>query len=164
MKFYFDPISTTCRGIVLFAAENGLALEPAHVSLMAGENLAEPFLAVNPNGAVPVLEDGDLRLTESAAILRYLADKAGSPAWPTDPKARADVDAMMCWGQTNFYFYYGYLQCYPQLLGYTAYENPASQADVLRKGAEGTALRPSGSGERSGWPVPPPSLQTRTAH
>lgn len=139
MKLYFDPVSTTCRGILLFAAEHGLALEPAHVSLLAGEHLGAGFLAVNPNGAVPVLEDGDLRLTESSAILRYLAGKTDTAAWPAEARARARVDAMMTWAQTNFYFYYGYLYCYPQLVEYTAYENAGTQADVLRKGLEGSA-------------------------
>lgn len=62
-----------------------------------------------------MIEDGDLRLTESSAILKYLADKIGSPAYPKDLKARAKVNEMMDWSNTNFYREWGYNLCYPQL-------------------------------------------------
>ncbi|HEX9618491.1 MAG TPA: glutathione S-transferase family protein, partial [Polyangiaceae bacterium] len=63
----------------------------------------------------PVLEDGDLRLTESSAILKYLADKIDSPAYPKDLKKRAKVNEMMDWFNTNFYRDFGYGMAYPQI-------------------------------------------------
>jgi glutathione S-transferase len=62
-----------------------------------------------------VLEDGDFRLTESSAILKYLADKVSSPAYPKDLKQRAKVNEMMDWLNTQFYREYGYGFIYPQI-------------------------------------------------
>jgi glutathione S-transferase len=58
---------------------------------------------MNPNGLVPVIEDGDFVLYESNPIVRYLAEREGAtPLWPSDPKARADVDRWMEWQSTSF--------------------------------------------------------------
>jgi len=60
------------------------------------------YLAMNPNGLVPVLVDGDLVLWESNAIVRYLAAKHGAGTlWPLDPAARALSDRWMDWQTTN---------------------------------------------------------------
>jgi glutathione S-transferase len=64
---------------------------------------------------VPVLEDGDFRLTESSAILKYLADTVDSPAYPKDLRRRAKVNEMMDWLNTGFYRDFGYGLVYPQL-------------------------------------------------
>ena len=89
MRLYFHPASTTSRMIVLFASNQGIDLDYKVVDLFTGEHLKPEFAKINPNCLVPVLEDGDFRLTESSAILKYLADKVGSPAYPKDLKARA---------------------------------------------------------------------------
>ena len=52
------------------------------VDLFTGEHFQPAYDAINPNHLVPMLEDGDFRLTESSAILKYLADKADSPLYP----------------------------------------------------------------------------------
>lgn len=63
------------------------------------------FLAMNPNGLVPVLVDGDgPPLWESAAILRYLGARyGGEPFWPADPLVRAQADMWAEWGKTTLY-------------------------------------------------------------
>ena len=63
MKFFYHPVSTTCRPILLFAAESRIELELQLVDLFKGEHLGDPYAAVNPSRQVPVLEDGDFRLT-----------------------------------------------------------------------------------------------------
>ena len=78
MKLYYHPISTTSRPLMLFAAEAGIPLEMQVVDLFTGEHVKPPYEAINPNRLVPVLEDGAFRLTESSAILKYLADKTNS--------------------------------------------------------------------------------------
>ena len=71
------------------------------VDLFTGEHTQPPFEAINPNHLVPVLEDGDFRLTESSAILKYLADKTGSPLYPKDLQQRARVNERMDWVNTQ---------------------------------------------------------------
>ena len=115
MKLYMHPVSMTSRPVRLFIAENKIPVEEVTVDLFTGEHYGPQYTAVNPNNLVPMIEDGDLRLTESSAILKYLADKIGSPAYPKDLKQRAKVNEMMDWLNTNFYREYGYGFIYPQI-------------------------------------------------
>ncbi len=115
MKLYMHPVSMTSRPVRLFIAESGIDVDEQVVDLMTGEHHQEPFISINPNRLVPVLDDGDLRLTESSAIIKYLADKIDSPAYPKDLKQRAKVNEMMDWFNTNFYRDYGYGTIYPQI-------------------------------------------------
>ena len=71
------------------------------VDLFTGEHMQPPYGEVNPSQLVPVLEDGDFRLTESSAILKYLADSIDSPAYPKGLKDRARVNEMMDWINTQ---------------------------------------------------------------
>lgn len=86
---------------MLFANESGIKVDFQVVDLFTGEHYKPPFEAVNPNHLVPVLEDGDFRLTESSAILKYLAEKTGSPAYPKDLQQRARVNERMDWINTQ---------------------------------------------------------------
>jgi glutathione S-transferase len=115
MKLYMHPVSMTSRPVRLLIAEHGLKVEEQVVDLMTGEHYQPPFVGINPNRLVPVLEDGDFRLTESSAILKYLADKFDLPVYPKDLKQRAKVNEIMDWFNTNFYRDYGYGWIYPQL-------------------------------------------------
>jgi glutathione S-transferase len=125
MKLYMHPVSMTSRPVRLFIAESGLEVEEQLVDLMTGEHHQEPYASLNPNRLVPMLEDGDLRLTESSAILKYLADKTSSPLYPKDLQARAKVNEMMDWFNTNFYRDFGYGLAYPQLFPH--YKRPEEQ-------------------------------------
>jgi glutathione S-transferase len=113
MKLYCDPISTASRPVMLFAAENGVALERMHVDLMSNQNREPGYLAVNPSGVVPFLVDGDFTLGESSAILRYLALKIGSRDYPTEPRAQAKVDEALSWFATNLHEYFCLFTIYP---------------------------------------------------
>jgi glutathione S-transferase len=115
MKLYMHPISMTSRPVRLFIADNKIACDEEVVDLFTGAQYQQPYASINPNSLVPMLVDDDLKLTESSAILKYLADKIGSPAYPKDLKARAKVNEMMDWINTNFYREWGYGLCYPQL-------------------------------------------------
>ena len=66
--------------------------------------LDEPaYRAMNPNGLVPTLQDGDLTVWESHATLRYLAGSYGENLlWPADPRERALVDQWTDWTATTF--------------------------------------------------------------
>lgn len=74
---------------MLFAADSGINLDYKLVDLFTGEHLQAPFSEINPNRQVLMLEDDDFRLTESSAILKYLADKTDSAAYPRDLQQRA---------------------------------------------------------------------------
>ena len=115
MKLHFHPGSTTSRTVALFFAEANIPYDPVIVDIMTGEHTRPPFLTLNPNAQVPVLVDGDLVLTESSAILKYAADKHGSPAYPKDLKLRARVNERMDWFNTNNYREWGYHLIYPQV-------------------------------------------------
>ena len=115
-KLYYDPMSTVSRPLALFLAEHGLEVECVHVSLMQGEHHSDWYAQINPNRAVPALEEDGFILTESAAILRYLAAVADSPAYPKDLRARARIDEALDWFNTGFYRDHGYGIVYPQVL------------------------------------------------
>ena len=137
MRLHYDPASTTCRPIMLLAAEEAIPLELEVVDLFTGGHLSERFAAVNPNRAVPVLEDGAFRLTESSAILKYLAERTGSAAYPAELRARARVNALMDWFNTGFYRDFGYGFVYPQVLPDYGWPDPAMQAAGLRRAEAG---------------------------
>jgi glutathione S-transferase len=115
MKLYMHPVSMTSRGVRLFIAEKGLDIDEQVVDLMTGEHHKEPYVSINPNRLVPVLEEGDFRLTESASILRYLAERFDLPEYPKDLKKRAKVNEIMDWFNSNFYRDYAYNLGYPQI-------------------------------------------------
>ena len=67
-----------------------------------GGNQTEEFLALNPMGRIPVIEDDQISLFESQAILRYLAARHGSETfWPADPVVRAPIDQWMEWSKVH---------------------------------------------------------------
>ena len=86
---------------------------------------------------MPVLEDGDFRLTESSAILKYLADKTRSPAYPADLRQRARINERMDWFNTGFYrdFSYGFVypQIFPFMRGPTTRCRPARSPGARRR-------------------------------
>jgi glutathione S-transferase len=136
MKLYFHPTSTTCRPILLFAAESGIPLDLQLVDLFTGEHLQPAYDAVNPNHLVPVLEDGSFRLTESSAILKYLAEKTGSPAYPRELQQRARVNEAMDWANTQLNRDYCYGFVYPQIFSFHRRRSDEAQQAQLEWGRE----------------------------
>ncbi|GHF17423.1 glutathione S-transferase [Kordiimonas sediminis] len=91
-KLYSFPLSGNAHRVALFLSFLGLDYDLVQVDLKAGEQKTDAFLQMNPNGKVPVYEDGDDTLYESTAILMYLALKYGADTWlPSDPYGRAVV-------------------------------------------------------------------------
>jgi len=108
MKLYMHPVSTTSRPVMQFIADNDIKCDMEVVDILKGAHYEPAYSKINPNHLIPMLEDGDFRLTESAAILRYLAEKIDSPAFPKDIKQRARVNEVMDWFNSNFYRDWGY--------------------------------------------------------
>ncbi len=136
MKLYYHPASTTSRTVMLFIAEAGIALDMQIVDLFTGEQYQPPFEGVNPSHLVPVLEDGDFRLTESSAILKYLADHADSPQYPKDPQARARVNERMDWINTQLCRDLAYGVVYPQIFPFHKRRSDEAQQATLQWGKE----------------------------
>jgi glutathione S-transferase len=98
MKILGRATSINVQKVVWMCAELGLQVERVDVGGHFGGNDRPEFLAKNPNGLVPVLEDGDFILWESHSIVRYLAETAGGEPWyPKDAKRRALANQWMDW-------------------------------------------------------------------
>jgi len=136
MKLYYHPISTTSRPIMLFAAESGIALDMQVVDLFTGEHLQPPYAKLNPNRLVPTLEDGDFVLTENSAILKYLAEKCGSPAYPADLKQRARVNERMDWTNTQLCIDLVYGLVYPQIFDSHKRRSDEAQTATLERACD----------------------------
>jgi glutathione S-transferase len=80
--------------------ELGVDFESTIVNLLAGEQLRPEFLKLNPAAKLPVLVDGDFVLTESGAIVLYLAEKYGK-FLPTDARGRAEVNRWLLFTVTE---------------------------------------------------------------
>jgi glutathione S-transferase len=103
MKLYQIPLSPNCQKVVALAHEVGVPLELAKVDVFKGESRTPAMLAKNPNGKLPILEDGDFVLWESTAMLGYIAAKAGrTDLAPTTPRDRAEVDRWTSWQGAHF--------------------------------------------------------------
>jgi len=103
MKLYHNPLSPNVRRVRLTAAVLGIELEEKKLDFAKGEHKNPEYLALNPNGAVPTLVDGDFILTESRAIMQYLASKKPeSGLLPRDEAARADVTRWQFWDAAHF--------------------------------------------------------------
>ena len=90
--------------IVMWAlAEIGLDCKRVDVGGSFGGTDTPEYRRMNPNGLVPTIEDGDLVLWESAAIVRYLGARyANEQFWPSDPRDRAGMDKWAEWSKTTF--------------------------------------------------------------
>ena len=112
LTLYMHPISTVSRPVRLFIAEKHLPVE---------ETLVE----------------GDFRLTESSAILKYLASRFDCPEYPKDLKERAQVDSVMDWFNTQFYRDFGYGLVYPQLFPHHKRRSDEAHAGTIDWGQQG---------------------------
>lgn len=99
MKLYEFAFTRSIRARWMLQ-ELGVDFEPISVNLFAGEASRPEFLKLNPAAKIPVLVDGDLVLTESAAILLYLAEKYRR-FLPTDARGRAEVNRWLLFTVTE---------------------------------------------------------------
>jgi glutathione S-transferase len=101
MKLYGFPPTRSLR-VLWMLRELGIDFDFVDVSLMTGENRGPEFLALNPAAKVPVLVDGDFVLTESVAIVLYLAEKyADKGLLPAELEARAQVHRWLLFTATE---------------------------------------------------------------
>jgi glutathione S-transferase len=92
MKLYRTALSGHCHRVQLFLSLIGVEHELVEVNLLKGAQQTPEFLALNPFGQVPVLDDAGTIVCDSNAILVYLARKYGKTDWlPEQPLAAARV-------------------------------------------------------------------------
>ena len=98
MKLYSVQQSNNCRRVNATVAHLGLEVQIVEPAMMAGDLKKPDYLAMNPNGKVPTLVDGDFVLWESRAIMQYLASKKpGNELWPNDARRQADIARWQFW-------------------------------------------------------------------
>jgi glutathione S-transferase len=103
MKLYINLLSPNVRRVRLTAAVLGVELDETKLDFTKGEHKRPEYLTLNPNGTVPTLVDGEFVLTESRAIMQYLASKKPeSGLLPRDEKVRADVTRWQFWDAAHF--------------------------------------------------------------
>lgn len=108
------------------------------VDLFTGEHLQPAYAAINPNKLVPVLDDGNFRLTESSAIIKYLADKVNSPLYPKDLQQRARVNERMDWVNTQLARDLAHGFVYPQVFPTHKRRSDEATAATVALGKERT--------------------------
>lgn len=90
--------SINVQKAVWAAGEVGQPFERIDVGGQFGGNREPAYLAKNPNGQIPTLEDGEVVIWESNSIVRYLAARYGAGwIWEEDPARRAEADRWMDW-------------------------------------------------------------------
>jgi len=99
LVFYYAPMTSATR-IHWVLEELGVSYEKVKLDLAAGDQKKPEYLALNPNGKVPLLVADGVPIFESLAILLYLGDRYGveKGLFPSDTKERAEAYKWMAWG------------------------------------------------------------------
>ena len=153
------PSSINVRKVLWLCRE--LGLEPALEPWGSGhrDTRVPEFLALNPNGLVPVLRDGDLVLWESNTICRYLAAREGrSDLLPADPAGRARIEQWMDWQATELnsswrYAFMALVRQHHQFADPGAIEAGVAQWNRHMAIRSCSAAAASLSGHASRWPT-----------
>ncbi|KAG5840398.1 glutathione S-transferase theta-2 [Anguilla anguilla] len=103
LEVYLDLLSQPCRAVHIFLNHNKIPHTVKLVALRKGEHKTPEFTRLNPMQKVPVMVDKGFVLTESDAILKYLATNYDVPEhwYPRQPEKRARVDEYTAWHHTN---------------------------------------------------------------
>ncbi len=102
ITLYLNPLTANSIKMLFICNALGINVEYQHVQLHKGEHHSDTFLKLNPEAKVPVLIDNALTLTESNAILHYLAAKHHSSFWPTLIAEQSQVLKVMFWQANDF--------------------------------------------------------------
>src|ERR1700688_4011685 len=99
LKIWGRANSVNVQKVLWCLRELDLAYQRIGAGMAFGRNTEPEYLAMNPNGRVPTMVDGDFVLWESNSIMRYLvlAYTAGSPIYPQALHRRAGVDRWLDW-------------------------------------------------------------------
>jgi GSH-dependent disulfide-bond oxidoreductase len=107
--YYFPTLNA--HKVTIALEEMGLPYELRLIDILLGDQTRPEFLAINPNGRIPAMVDGDVVAFESAAIMQYLGRKTGK-FYPADERTRTRIDSWLFWqmgglgpmsGQVNYF-------------------------------------------------------------
>lgn len=98
--YYFETMN--CRKACGVAKYLALPVQLVLLDASVGEHKQPAHLARNPNGLVPVLEDGERTIWESNAIMVHLASRAGSALWPSEAARQVEVIRWLSWNAYHF--------------------------------------------------------------
>ena len=102
LKILGRSSSINVQKVMWCAAELGAEVERIDIGGKYGGNDSAEYLAKNPNGLVPTMEDGEVVLWESNTIVRYLAETRATPPWfATDAAGRGLASQWMDWYLTR---------------------------------------------------------------
>jgi len=103
LKLYHDLMSQPARAVYMFLKATGISYVDCPIALRKAEHLSEEYAKVTPFKKVPVIDDNGFVLTESVAILKYLAVKynVDDHWYPKDIQKQARVDEYMNWQHLN---------------------------------------------------------------
>uniref|UniRef100_A0A672MN32 glutathione transferase n=1 Tax=Sinocyclocheilus grahami TaxID=75366 RepID=A0A672MN32_SINGR len=103
VKAYLDLVSQACRAVLIFLKDNKIPHTVENIALRKAQQKTPEFAKLNPMQKLPVLEDNGFVLTESDAILKYLAIAYNVPDhwYPKMPEKRARVDEYTAWNHAN---------------------------------------------------------------
>jgi glutathione S-transferase len=141
--------SVNVQKVLWCLSELDLPYERVDAGMAFGRNNEPAYLAMNPNGRVPTLVDGDFVLWESNSIMRYLvlAYREGSPIYPNAPKRRASVDRWLDWTLST-------LQPVDRPVFWALVRTPAEQRDMV-------AIQKAADAEAAQWRIVDAQLETR---
>jgi glutathione S-transferase len=141
--------SVNVQKVLWCLAELDLAYDRIDAGMAFGKNDQPEYLAMNPNGRVPTLVDGDYVLWESNSIMRYLnlAYGRGSPIYPQSPQARAAVDRWLDWTLST-------LQPVDRPVFWALVRTPKEKRDMV-------AIQKDVDAEAEVWRIPERLLSTR---
>jgi glutathione S-transferase len=134
IKIWGRVNSVNVQKVLWCCDELGLPYDRIDAGLQHGRNNEPEYLAMNPNGRVPTLEDGDFVLWESKSILRYLAMEYGAShpdLYPAAPRVRASIDRWLDWTLST-------LQPAERNVFWGMVRTPAAERDMaaIQKGAD----------------------------
>ncbi len=157
LKIWGRINSSNVRKVLWAAEELGLAYESINAGGAFGLVDGPEYRGKNPNGRVPMIEDGDFVLWESNAIVRYLMARYGTAdLHPADPALRADADKWMDWTTSTFAgpfrdVFWGVLRTAPEQQDWPAIRTGIHDIDaLLRIPEQALATQPYLSGQSFG--------------
>jgi glutathione S-transferase len=149
LKIWGRKNSVNVQKVLWCLSELDIAYERIDAGMAFGRNTEPDYLAMNPNGRVPTLVDGDFVLWESNSVMRYLclAYGKGSPIYPQAPKARAGVERWLDWTLST-------LQPVDRPVFWALVRTPVAQRDM-------TAIQKDADAEAVQWRIVDARLATR---